>query len=116
MNASLFYDGTCPLCSREITVLRRLSNGRMNFIDIHQVDKENIPSKEALLKRLHLRKTDGTWLIGLDANVYAWSQTPYGILFKILRIWPVRIIADAIYNRWADQRFKKRYQCKACLK
>jgi hypothetical protein len=35
-------------------------------------------------------------------------------LFKILRIWPIRFIADSIYARWADQRFKKRYQCNEC--
>lgn len=91
-----------------------MSNNGIDFIDIHQLNDKGHPSKEALLKRLHLRTTDGEWLIGLDANVYAWSQTPYGIFFKILRLWPIRVIADAMYIYWADQRFKKRYECNDC--
>jgi predicted DCC family thiol-disulfide oxidoreductase YuxK len=114
VNPSLYYDGTCPLCSKEISMLKRLSNDGIDFVDIHQVNDAELPSKELLLKRLHLRKSNGEWLVGLDANVYAWSLTPYGILFKILRIWPIRSIADLIYIRWADQRFNKRYECNKC--
>lgn len=114
MNTTLYYDGTCPLCSKEISVLKRWSNDRIDFVDIHQVNDADLPSKDTLLKRLHLRKADGEWLVGLDANVYAWSYTPYAILFKALRTWPIRYFADSIYTRWADQRFKKRYQCNEC--
>lgn len=111
MNPSLYYDGACPLCRKEVLVLKRLSNNSINFVDIHQMDDVGLPSKDMLLKRLHLRKANGKWLVGLDANVYAWSKTPYGVLFKILRVWPVRWLADSIYTRWADRRFKKRYKC-----
>jgi len=114
MKPSFYYDGNCLLCSKEISVLKRLSNDGIDFVNIHQVNDKELPSKDNLLKRLHLRKSDGEWLVGLDANVYAWSLTPYGILFKILRIWPIRSIADVIYNRWANQRFKKRYHCNEC--
>ena len=94
--------------------MKRLSNDGIDLVDIHQVNDNDLPSKDSLLKRLHLRKADGEWLVGLDANVYAWSLTPYGILFKILRVWPIRLIVDFIYNRWANQRFKKRYECNKC--
>ena len=114
MNPSLYYDGECPLCKREISLLKRLSKNRLNFVDVHQAHDKDLPSKDLLLKRLHLRKENGEWLIGLDANVYAWSMTPYGVLFKVLRLWPVRPVADFIYTRWADRRFAKRYQCNQC--
>lgn len=114
MNACLYYDGSCPLCSKEIALLKRLSSTDINFIDIHSVPTDNLPRKDKLLKRLHLLKEDGSWLIGLDANVYAWSKTPYAIVFKILRIWPIRPVADFIYTRWADQRYRKRYDCNQC--
>ena len=94
--------------------MKRLSNDGIDLVDIHQVNDNDLPSKDSLLKRLHLRKADGEWLVGLDANVYACSLTPYGILFKILRVWPIRLIVDFIYNRWANQRFKKRYECNKC--
>ncbi len=95
-------------------MLKRLSSQDIDFVDIHHLNDADLPSKELLLKRLHLRKPAGDWLVGLDANVYAWSFTPYGVLFKILRVWPVRPVADFFYNRWADRRFRKRYNCNRC--
>lgn len=114
MNFSLYYDGSCPLCSKEISLLKRLSSGDIDFIDIHQVTDVSLPSKTDLLKRLHLRKRDGEWLTGLDATVYIWSHTRYSIFFKILRVWPIAPIADFIYVRWADKRFNKHYECNKC--
>ncbi len=32
---TLFYDGSCPLCAREIRTLRRLQTGNLIFADIH---------------------------------------------------------------------------------
>ncbi|WP_286221577.1 DCC1-like thiol-disulfide oxidoreductase family protein [Marinobacter apostichopi] len=31
-----FYDGQCPLCSREIRTLRKLQGGNLMFVDIHE--------------------------------------------------------------------------------
>jgi predicted DCC family thiol-disulfide oxidoreductase YuxK len=118
MRAQLYFDSYCPLCNREIALLKRLSNNEISFVDVHGVSEsqhaETLPEKSDLLKRLHCRTADGQWLVGLDANVYAWSKTPYGPLFSLLRVWPVRPIADAIYSRWADRRFEKRYSCQSC--
>jgi predicted DCC family thiol-disulfide oxidoreductase YuxK len=105
----------CPLCTKEISLLKRLTKGSINFIDVHTASDNNIPDKESLLKRLHFHKVDGQWLVGLDANIFIWSQTPYGYLFKVLSIRPIRLLADSVYNRWADRRFKKRYQCRECI-
>ena len=69
---------------------------------------------EDLLKNLHLRQTDGSWLKGLEANVYIWSKTSYGWFFKLLMIWPIRPIAQAAYRHWAKQRFDNRFGCKSC--
>jgi predicted DCC family thiol-disulfide oxidoreductase YuxK len=112
----LYFDGSCPLCSKEITLLKKLSNDGIAFEDIHALnaDDTNTQSQEALLRRLHLKQSTGEWLIGLDANVAAWSHTQYGFLFKILR-WPViGKIADTIYAYWADKRYQKRFECSKC--
>ncbi len=116
---TLYYDGTCPLCSKEISLLKKLIKPHVNFSDIHTLteDNHNIPKKQALLRRLHLQQANGSWLVGLDANVVVWSYTKYGILFKGLRLPIINRMADAAYNWWADKRFQKRYQCsKSCLK
>ncbi|WP_246180583.1 thiol-disulfide oxidoreductase DCC family protein [Marinobacter changyiensis] len=113
---TLFYDGRCPLCSREITTLRRLQDGGLGFADIHEHVElaAALPSRELLLRRLHLRGKDGTWIVGLRATVRAWSHTRYGFLFRPL-LWPgLFSIATTVYERWADHRYDKRYACDVC--
>ena len=53
---TLFYDGQCPLCAKEIRTLRKLQRGNLIFADIHEQrdGSANLPSHEALLRRLHL--------------------------------------------------------------
>ncbi|MCH8498850.1 MAG: DUF393 domain-containing protein [Marinobacter sp.] len=113
---TLFYDGSCPLCRREIRLLRRLQRGDLAFADIHAQTphSDRRPGREALLRRLHLRLGDGRWLIGLEANVHAWSHTRYGVMFRPL-LWPgIRSLAEGIYQRWADRRYQRKYACHPC--
>ncbi|WP_404366650.1 thiol-disulfide oxidoreductase DCC family protein [Marinobacter sp.] len=113
---TLFYDSQCPLCRREIKTLQRLQSGGLTFSDIHRPAESgaSLPSRESLLRRLHLLKADGNWAVGLEANVQAWSHTPLGWLFRPL-LWPgIRAIAGKIYERWADRRYERRYACDSC--
>ena len=108
---TLYFDGDCHLCSREISLLQRLSPGNIRFIDIHTIESFNdLPSKEAMLKRLHLRSDHGEWILGLNAIIKIWSQTRFGFLVKILALPGIRHIAEYIYRHWADRRYCKRYQ------
>ena len=111
---TLYYDGQCPLCKREIAMLRSLTHNKIRFEDIHTLNENTEVNKADLLRRLHCQKADGKWLVGLDANVHAWSHTKYGFLFKPLRYWPLRPIVDLIYEHWADKRYAKRYTCHQC--
>lgn len=112
---ALFYDGSCPLCRREIDLMRKYTHKKIDFLDIHEHKLDDThPSKKLLLRRLHLRKADGQWLVGLDANVHAWSYNSYGKILKALR-WPIiKVAVDFIYFKWADRRYAKRYECGAC--
>jgi len=49
---TLFYDGSCPLCSKEIRILQALQKGNLIFADIHQQvpDHGQLPSREMLLR------------------------------------------------------------------
>lgn len=113
---TLFYDGQCPLCAKEIGTLRKLQTGDLVFADIHaqQNRKGMLPDREALLRRLHLLTGEGNWIVGLPANVRAWSHTRFGFFFKPL-LWPVIYpVAARIYESWADRRYEKKYACGAC--
>ena len=111
----LYYDGSCPLCRREMSHLQKLKSEALVLQDIHQLpaacdspDPSGLPEKEALLKSLHLRRGD-RWVIGLDANIAAWQYTRIGLLWRWLSLPGVKPIANWCYQLWASRRFAKRY-------
>ena len=113
---TLFYDGQCPLCAKEIATLRKLETGNLVFADVHVQSnrKGMLPEREALLRRLHLLTGDGHWVVGLQATVRAWSHTRLGFVFKPL-LWPlVYPLASRFYSNWADRRYQRKYDCDVC--
>lgn len=109
MTDTLYYDGQCPLCDREVARLKALSGDALVLCDIHTVDDPNLPSKEILLQSLHLRTTQGDWVQGLDANVLAWQYTRFGFLIRWLR-WPlIHVFSRRVYNCWAVRRYRRLY-------
>jgi predicted DCC family thiol-disulfide oxidoreductase YuxK len=117
MNAldTLFYDGQCPLCMREIRLLEKIADDGLQLTDLHEVpDHPGEPSRLARLQNLHLQTGNGEWLTGVDATVRAWSHTRWGFLFSVLR-WPlVGPLADAGYRWWARKRYQRLYDCDKC--
>jgi len=106
---TLYYDGACPLCAREMKHLAKLKRDSLNLVDIHQLDiTPEMPSKEDLLLNLHLKRGD-EWVVGADANVAAWQHTRYGMLWAWLR-WPlIKQIVDPVYAFWAKRRYDGLY-------
>ncbi|MFT4768561.1 MAG: putative DCC family thiol-disulfide oxidoreductase YuxK [Glaciecola sp.] len=118
---TLFFDGQCPLCASEIAQLRKARGGSLRIVDIHGIEDDAFnssdiadaanpePGKDQLLRVLHLRRADGSWLKSADANVAAWEGTTHGRVLRILR-WPlIRHFADAVYALWATWRYKRLY-------
>ncbi|MEO1082343.1 MAG: DUF393 domain-containing protein [Pseudomonadota bacterium] len=111
---TLYYDGRCPLCAAEIEALRDLRGEQLALVDIHSgaaVSPEDAaaPSRDELLRTLHLRRADGRWLTGADANVSAWAGTRRGAALRALR-WPViRPVVDLAYAIWAKWRYWRLY-------
>ena len=105
----LYYDGSCPLCQREMSHLARLKSDELVLQDIHKLSAtEDLPTKSALLQSLHLRRGD-QWVTGLDANIAAWQYTRIGLLWRWLS-WPIiKPVADWCYRVWAVKRYAKRY-------
>ncbi len=105
---TLYFDGACPLCTREIRKLSRVQRGGITFVDVHQAEPSaSLPSREILLQKLHLRTAQGDWLVGIDANIYAWRNTPYAWAWNVLK-WPmIYPFAKRAYNYWAKLRYQK---------
>lgn len=105
----LYYDGSCPLCMREMSHLAKLKSEKLVLQDIHALSPTaEVPEKSALLQNLHLKR-GSEWVIGLDANVAAWQYTRIGIFWRWLS-WPVvKPIASWCYRQWATRRYANRY-------
>jgi predicted DCC family thiol-disulfide oxidoreductase YuxK len=107
MQESLFYDGSCGMCAKEIYFLERWKDEGLALVDIHSDPRRQLAeqfSDNELLSVLHLQSSNGRWLTGLDATVRAWQHTPLGWVFKPLR-WPlIKPIADWAYDKWAHKR------------
>ena len=112
---TLYYDGKCPICVREIALLSRLKRSDLELADLHNSPvAPGSPSRLLRQSTLHLQTGAGQWLTGVDAAVRAWSHTPLGWLFSALR-WPlVGKLADVCYDIWARRRYRRLYGCSGC--
>ncbi|HSG57618.1 MAG TPA: DUF393 domain-containing protein [Paracoccaceae bacterium] len=74
---TVWHDGNCPLCRREIALMRRLDRrGAITFIDAVDADDASCPiSREALLARFHAAE-GGQLLSGAAAFAAMWRAIP----------------------------------------
>ena len=72
----VWFDGGCPLCQREIALMRRLDKrGAIHFIDVAG-DMATCPiDRRLLLARFHARE-DGHLLSGAAAFAAMWRAIP----------------------------------------
>lgn len=105
---TVFFDGACPVCRREVALYRRLAApGAVCWTDIAPPDalRHETFGLDAALTLLHVRDGDGALRIGLDAHLLLWARLPgWRTLARVLvRSTPLRRVADAGY-RWFTAR------------
>jgi predicted DCC family thiol-disulfide oxidoreductase YuxK len=114
MSAVLYYDGLCPLCAKEMRVLRRWKSDALQLVDIHTTDLSE-DEKAKRLQVLHLEISPGNYLLGVEASVAAWSFTSFGWVLAPLQWRVLAPFVNGIYARWAKRRYEKLYGCSASL-
>ena len=73
---TIWYDGACPLCIREIALMRRLDwRGAIDFLDIAPADAVCPLDRQLMLARFHARE-DGVILSGAAAFAAMWRAIP----------------------------------------
>lgn len=73
---TVWFDGGCPLCTREIAVMRRLDRGRrIDFVDVGAPETACPIERRLLLERFHARE-DGRMLSGAAAFAAMWRAIP----------------------------------------
>jgi predicted DCC family thiol-disulfide oxidoreductase YuxK len=88
---AVFYDGGCPLCTREIAFYRRRAGaGQLIWIDLtEQPEGEVAPGldRRAALSRFHVLDDKGRLLSGGSAFAALWLALPafrlVGLLFRL---------------------------------
>ncbi|KZN47828.1 thiol-disulfide oxidoreductase DCC family protein [Pseudoalteromonas luteoviolacea] len=109
---TIFYDGTCPLCVKEMTALtKRDKTAQIKTVDIHSDEFVNYPHIDPKKANLILHALDeqGGLLLGLDVTHRAWQLVGMGWLYAPLR-WPfIKPIADKVYLLFAKNRYRISY-------
>jgi predicted DCC family thiol-disulfide oxidoreductase YuxK len=73
---TIWYDGACPLCTREIALMQRLDwRHAIEFHDASQTDAVCPIDRQTLLARLHASE-DGVMLSGAAAFAAMWRAIP----------------------------------------
>ncbi|QMW22609.1 thiol-disulfide oxidoreductase DCC family protein [Sandaracinobacteroides saxicola] len=89
MTVTLWYDGACPLCSREIALLRRLDTRRqVHFIDLADPSAACPLEPAAMLARFHAREDTGPLLSGAAAFAAVWRALPLLRPLGVAAQWP----------------------------
>ena len=98
---TVWFDGACPLCLREIALMRRLDRrGAIQFIDVAGEEAVCPIDRAELLARFHARE-NGRLLSGAAAFAAMWRAIPllrpFGLAARAP--WALKIL-EALYVRF----------------
>ena len=98
---TVWFDGGCPLCLREIALMRRLDRaGAIDFVDAAEGGGDCPLDRADLLARFHARE-DGQLLSGAAAFAAMWRAIPLLRPFGLLaRQRPVLAVLEFSYRRF----------------
>ena len=116
---TVFFDGACPLCRREIAHYRRLDRAqRLRWVDaateaeilaVHGLDLDRA------MAELHVLDGNGGWHRGVDAFLVIWSRLPaYRWLARLVSALRLRAPLGFVYRHFAAWRYRRRCGMGAC--
>jgi predicted DCC family thiol-disulfide oxidoreductase YuxK len=113
---SVFFDGNCNLCSKEINYYQRIApKNTFNWVDITktpgELDKFEIKLSDGL-RLMHVADSNGNIFTGVDAFIIMWKQIKYWKFLGLFVSLPiVKQIANLLYQYFADWRFNRYEHC-----
>lgn len=118
MNAAtfeVFFDSECPLCRREIAMLRRLDRReRIRFTDIAAPGFEAAAiglDHAHLMARIHGRLPDGTLVEGVEVFRRLYAAVGFAPLVALTRLPVVSQLLDLSYRWFAKNRLRLTGRC-----
>jgi len=113
---TVYYDGKCGLCRREIEYYKRVAPAdRFVWLDI-ATDPASLAdldiSQADALRRLHARDASGAVYVGVAAFIAIWQGLNYWrYLAMIVNLPFLKPLAAFTYDRFADYRFSRLTHC-----
>jgi len=104
----MLYDGACPICTREVEMLRRKDkHDRIDFQDIQSAEFDPAAyglTAQLVRDKLHGILPDGSVVTGMEVIRRAYRAIGLGWLWAPTG-WPVlRWVFDGLYAVWAKMR------------
>ncbi|KAL3655316.1 hypothetical protein CASFOL_001102 [Castilleja foliolosa] len=108
----MLYDGDCPLCMREVNMLRERNKGygSIKFVDISSddytpEDNQGVDYKTAM-GQIHAILSDGTVVNNVEAFRRLYEVVGLGWVYAVTKYKPIASIANAVYGLWAKYRLQ----------
>ena len=101
-NLTIFYDGSCPLCTAEIGHYKKAdTNGDLNCVDVSSTkfEGDTMITRQAAMARFHIRLADGQQFSGARGFVEVWRTIPsWQWLAKLSDLPSVLPVLEHIYG------------------
>jgi predicted DCC family thiol-disulfide oxidoreductase YuxK len=115
---TVFFDGACPICVREIALMRRLDRRRrLVCCDFSRLDYDtasiNISPTE-LGRVIHARWSDGSVITGVEVFRAMWEAVGLGFLARLSRLSLVEPLVLKAYAWFARNRLRLTGRSHAC--
>ena len=111
----MFHDGDCPLCNREVAMLRRLDKARrIKFTDIAGLGFDpSVYGKDlgTLMAEIHARRPDGSWIRGVEVFRQLYSEVGFGCLVNLSRLPVLSQVVGLGYRVFAKNRLRLTGRC-----
>ncbi|WP_026350067.1 thiol-disulfide oxidoreductase DCC family protein [Bordetella sp. FB-8] len=100
---TLYYDGGCPVCSREVAMYRGQPGAQdVCWVDVSRCGAADLGpdlTRDAAMARLYLRQPDGRLVSGAMAFAALWQSLPrLAWLGRLLGARPVVWMLEAVYR------------------
>jgi hypothetical protein len=111
----VFFDGECPLCTREIDMLRRHDkNSRVAFTDNAAPGFDPAPlgkTMDELMGHIHGRMGDGAFIEGVEVFRQLYAAVGFAPVVALTRVPGVSHALDFGYRVFAKNRLKWTGRC-----
>ncbi len=116
---TVYFDGGCPLCTREIDFYRKRSGAEaVSWVDVSGVDVSGVDvcglegktvapglTRDAAMARFHVQRGDGKLVSGGAAFAELWRALPgFRRMGRIAAIWPLTPLLEMAYRAFLPVR------------